>query len=162
LAIELDGSAAQELAINSIVTFDNRMGDVGLVSSTGLKAQAIAMVSELVGVRGRGPFGRMERLALPWDPDYLNRFLSRAQKPFYGARLPVERAFFLSPAKDAGMKALPGSRLTYEAAVSGAVPIARAPAAEIAEPLTNGKPDAKKKDKKQKGKKHSKGKGKAK
>ena len=127
VAVELDGNAPQELALASIITFDNRQGDVGLAAAGALKAQPIALVGADVGVRGAGPFGRMERLALPWDPDYLQRYLARAQRMFYGARLSADRAYFLSPAQDAGMKALPGSRLSYEVAVNGGVPVARAP-----------------------------------
>ena len=57
-----------------------------------------------------------EGVTLEEEVEYLQRYLGRAQRTFYGARLPPERAYFLSPAADAGMKALVGSRMTYEVA----------------------------------------------
>jgi hypothetical protein len=150
VAVELDGNDPQEATLGSSVVFDNRAGDFGRVVSGKLE------VSTPEGVR-------MERLAMPWEQSYLQRFITRAERIFYGGKLAPERAYFLSPAKDAGMKAIPGSRMTYEAAALGGVAVAR-PVEAVVETPPKEKVDSKKKPKKpvkkglKKGNKEGKGK----
>ncbi len=134
VGVELDGNDPQEATIGSSVVFDNRGGDFGRVASGKLE------VSTPDGVR-------MERLAMPWDQQYLQRFIARGERTFYGGRLAPERAYFLSPAKDAGMKTVPGSRMTYEVAVMGGVAAQRA-AEPVVETPPKEKVDLKKKPKK--------------
>ena len=121
MAIEL-APGAHEVMLKSLVVFDNRAGDVGSAGKDGIKSLPINAASEAIGLSGAGPYGRMERLAMPWDPDYLQRFLNRASTPFYGTRVGANRGFMISPVVDAGLKTPVGSQMSYALAVSGAKP----------------------------------------
>lgn len=140
MAIELT-PGAHEVMLKSLVVFDNRSGDVGSAGKDGIKSVPINAASEAIGLSGTGPYGRMERLAMPWDSDYLQRFLARTSTPFYGARLAANRGFMISPVVDAGLKTPVGSQMSYALAVSGGKPAAPAPAS----PPTAAEPPTKKK-----------------
>ncbi len=121
VGIEL-AAGSHEAALRDLVLFDNRRGDLGAQDTPQLRALPIAAVTEAFGVSGKAPFGRMERLAMPWDQVYLQHFLSRSAGTFYGTHFPANRAFMISPASDAGLRTPPGSQYTYALAVTGGKP----------------------------------------
>jgi len=147
LGVELDGAGAQQATIMDVIVFDNHSGDVGQAHANGLNAAPIATAGVSQGLSGPA-VGRMERLGLPWDADYLRRFLQRQSNSFYGARLPWERAFMLSPSPGIGLKSPQGSRFTYEMAVAGGPALAKLPEPAKVEPDAEDKKDPKGKKKK--------------
>lgn len=129
------------LSLNEVVTFDNFGQDVWPLSSTGTPTPAAMPVEALVvGQHVEQKLGRTrtERIALPFDSAYLQRFLKR--EPVYHAPYyPPQRAWLISPLAEAGAQTVKGSALTYAAAVAGAAsavaperPSSDAPEAEAA------------------------------
>jgi hypothetical protein len=149
VAVELDGALPQQVSASQLIVFDNVAGDFGQVQNGVLNAAPISSAGAEQGLQSLGELpGRMERLALPWDSEYLQRYLGRTRKLFYAGKLAWERAFMISPVADIGLKAPSGSRFTYDMAVAGGPTNGRVP--EVREPKVDPPEDDPKKDPKSK------------
>lgn len=120
-AIALVGEP-RSLSVAQLVVFDNAKGDVWFAPDAKVAIAKSVLIHELREGRGvdavRDP-GRMQRLALPWDSVYLDRYLKRSPATFYGARVDVQKAWMMSPLAAVGPQTPAQSAWTYQAAVDG-------------------------------------------
>lgn len=132
-AIALVGEP-RSLAVAQLVVFDNAKGDVWFAADAKATVAKSVLIHELKEGRGvdavRDP-GRMQRLALPWDSAYLDRYLKRSPATFYGARVDVQKAWMMSPLAAVGPQTPAQSAWTYQAAVDGRTAPASVPAVEL-------------------------------